>query len=106
MAQGAHRGFATLQHLLDLVDTPAWPVELVAQQLVRGAGRVAEAAMHALADDRLGAVAGRGAANEIGQMRFHAFQISRYMRPGSRMPAGSNACLIRRCNCIIAGANG
>src|SRR5204862_2401998 len=40
-----------LEHLLDEVDAPARPVELVAEQLVGRAGRGAEAAVPALAQD-------------------------------------------------------
>ena len=43
-----------LEHLLHQVDAAARPVELVAEQLVGRAGRGAEAAVHALAQDRLG----------------------------------------------------
>ena len=42
------------EHLLDEVDAAARAVELVAEQLVGRAGRGAEAAVHALAQDRLG----------------------------------------------------
>ena len=45
-------GFA-LEILLHLVDAPAWPVELIATQLVSRTGRIAETAVHTLAQDRL-----------------------------------------------------
>jgi hypothetical protein len=45
------------EHLLDQVDAAARAVELVAQQLVGGAGGGAEAAVHALAQDGLGRLA-------------------------------------------------
>ena len=48
---------AALEHLLDQVDAPARPVELVAEQLVRRARRRAEAAMHARAQDGVGLAA-------------------------------------------------
>jgi hypothetical protein len=48
-----------LEHLLDQVDAAARAVELVAEQLVGRAGRGAEAAVHALAQDRLGLAAFR-----------------------------------------------
>src|SRR6218665_1536111 len=44
----AARGLA-FQHLLDQVDAPARAVELIAEQLVGGAGGAAKAAVHALA---------------------------------------------------------
>ena len=43
-----------LEHLLDQVDAPARAVELVAQQLIGRAGRRAETAVHAGAQDRVG----------------------------------------------------
>ena len=43
-----------LQHLLDQVDAPTRAVELVAEGDIGRAGRGAEAAMHAFADDLLG----------------------------------------------------
>ena len=45
------------EHLLDQIDAAARPVELVAEQLVGRARRVAEAAMHARAQDRVGLAA-------------------------------------------------
>ena len=39
---------------LDLIDAPARTVELVAEQRMGRTGRVAEAAMHALAQDFVG----------------------------------------------------
>jgi hypothetical protein len=72
------------QHLLDQVDAPARPVELVAQQLIGRAGRGAETTMHAATQDLLGLAAGGGVSNEIGEMGFH--QNSGYMRPGLNTP--------------------
>ena len=45
------------EHLLDEVDAPARPVELVAEELVGRARRRAEAAVHARAQDRVGLAA-------------------------------------------------
>jgi len=53
-------GGVPLEYLLDLVDAPAWPVKLVTGQLVGGAGRIAEAAVHAVAQDFIGFHAGSG----------------------------------------------
>ncbi len=50
----AARDRRAFEHLLDQVDAPARPVELVAEQLVGRAGRGAEAAVHAFAQDGLG----------------------------------------------------
>ena len=49
---GARRPLV-LQHVLDQVDAPARAVELVAEQHIGRAGRGAETAMHAAAQDRL-----------------------------------------------------
>ena len=48
------RGGARLQHVLDQVDAPARAVEFVAEQHVRRAGRRAEAAVDARAQDLVG----------------------------------------------------
>ncbi len=42
------------EHLFDQVDASAWAIELVAQQLVGGAGGGAKTAMHAFAQNVLG----------------------------------------------------
>ena len=52
---GLGRRAIALQHRLDEVDAPARAVALVAQQHEGRAGRRAEAAMHALAQDLLAA---------------------------------------------------
>jgi hypothetical protein len=49
---GGRRG-AVLQHVLDQVDASARRIELVAQQHIGRAGRGAEAAVHARAQDAL-----------------------------------------------------
>ena len=61
----------SLQHLLDEIDAPARSVELVAEQLVRRARRVAEAAVHAGAKDRVGLAAFRCVLDEIGERGLH-----------------------------------
>ena len=53
-------------HLLDQVDAAARPVEFVAEQLVGRAGRGAKAAMHALAQDRVGLAAVGRVADGLG----------------------------------------
>ena len=59
------------ENLLDQINAAARPVELVTEQLVGRAGRGAEAAMHATAQNGLGFPAGRGIANEIGESGIH-----------------------------------
>src|SRR5436309_8344611 len=44
-------GLTLLQHVLDEIDAPAWTIELVAKQEISRAGRGAEAAMNAGAED-------------------------------------------------------
>ena len=61
----AARRRLAFEHLLDQVDAAARAVELVAEQLVGRAGGGAEAAVHALAQDRLG-LAAVGRAGEFG----------------------------------------
>jgi len=60
-----------LEHLFDQVDPAARPVELVAQQLVRGTRRQAEPAVDARPQDRIGLAALGGIANERRETRFH-----------------------------------
>ena len=67
-----------LQRLLDEVDAPARAVQLVAQQLVGRAGRGAEAAVHALAQDGVGLAPLGRVADEIGQLSLHG--AGRYTR--------------------------
>ena len=60
-----------LEHLLDQIDPPARTVEFVAQQLVGRAGRGAEPAMHAGAQDRFGRIADSCAFDRFGEPGFH-----------------------------------
>ena len=50
-------GLGAFQHLLDQINAPARAVQLVAQQLVGGAGGSAKAAVHAVAHNGLGGLA-------------------------------------------------
>ena len=63
--------FGALKGLLDQVDPPARAVQFVAKQLVRGAGRRAEAAMHAFAQDRVGFAPFGRVADEVGKAGLH-----------------------------------
>src|SRR3954463_6144442 len=65
---GHRRAF---ERALHEIDAPARAVEVVAQYLVGGAGRGAEAAMHALAQDRFGLPAFGRVADEIGELGLH-----------------------------------
>ena len=72
-----------LQHVLDQVDAPARAVELVAEHLIGRAGRGAEPAMHAGAQDVIGA---RGAG--IGQLRRGKFGFHGLTPPCPARPSG------------------
>src|SRR6218665_3430768 len=114
-----HLGFAapgpSIQHLLDQVDAPSRAVERIAEQLVGGAGGAAKAAVHALAQYGFGfqavgtvAVFGGEAGLHGGGQRWattrgggRAYQ-SRTMRPGLKMPDGSNLCFSRAWICSSA----
>jgi hypothetical protein len=78
-----------LEHLLDEIDAAARPVELVAEELVGRAGRGAEAAVHALAQDRLGLGAVDGAGEFGSDLGLHV----RFARPpeGPDAPPGGAA---------------
>ncbi len=60
-----------LEHLLDEVDASARPVELVAEQLVGRAGRGAEPAVHALAQDRVRGLAVGRVLDPVGELGLH-----------------------------------
>ena len=76
-----------LQHLLDEVDAPARAVELVAQQLIGRAGRRAEAAVHAAAQDGVGLLAFRRVLDEIGERGLHG-RSERRVEPPAIEDAG------------------
>ena len=90
-----------LQHLLHEVDAAARPVELVAQQLIGRTGRGAEAAVHALAQDRVGLAALGRVADEVGELGLHRVSEQgpvqsvevklRIHPPGLKIPSGSNS---------------
>ena len=81
-------GSVLLQHLLDQVDPPARAIEFVAEQHIGRAGRGAEAAMHAGAQDLVG-LRDIG----IGELREAEFGLHvaapRVSRPRLRMFFGS-----------------
>jgi hypothetical protein len=60
-----------LQRLLHEIDAAARPVVFVAEQQVGGAGRGAEAAMHALPQDGVGLAPVGRVADEIGESGLH-----------------------------------
>src|SRR5579862_7610356 len=104
MKLGALGHGRTLEHLLHEVDAAARAVELVAEHVVRRARREAEAAVHALAQDRVGLEAARRILDPVGELGLH--RQNSYMRPGLRMPAGSNATLSRLWILASAGRSG
>ena len=83
----ASRRRFVLQHLLDQVDAPARRIELVAEQDIGRAGGLAEAAMHAGAQDRV-----RHRDVGIGELRGREIGLHHtpaHMRPGLSTPLGS-----------------
>ena len=57
MSAGSFRGGVALQHLFNQVNSPTGAVQLIAQQLVGGAGGGAETAVHAAAQYFIGLLA-------------------------------------------------
>jgi hypothetical protein len=57
--------------LFDEIDAPARSIELVSEQLIGRAGRGAEAAVRAGAQDALGLLALGRALDEVGEMGLH-----------------------------------
>ena len=86
-------GAIVLQHLLDQVDAPARRIELVAEQHIGRAGRLAEAAMHAGAQNIV-----RHRDVRIGELREGEIGLHHtpaHMRPGLSTPLGSKLSLTR-----------
>jgi hypothetical protein len=75
-------GCRAFEHLLHQVDAAARAVQLVAQQLVGGAGGGAKAAVHALAQDGFGLLAFGGAAVFGGELGLHGALGSGLARRG------------------------
>ena len=106
----AARDLAALEQLLDQIDAAARPVELIAQHLIGGAGRVAEAAVHALAQDRLGLLA-VGRALELRRSAWFAWLLVKGPHtggPGLRIRSGSKAVFSARwmrMSSPLSGAN-
>ena len=72
---GLGRDFVAFEHLLDQVDAPARAVQLVAEQLIGRAGGVAEAAMHAGAQDAFGFLGARQAFGLFTQIGLHVLYL-------------------------------
>ncbi len=75
MKPGFRRGRHAFQDLLHQVDAAARPVELVAEQLVSRAGRGAETAVHALAQDGVGFAPLWRVFDEVGEISLHSKPI-------------------------------
>ncbi|MNW00913.1 hypothetical protein D3C71_1964680 [compost metagenome] len=71
MQPRAFRHGLAFKHLLHQIDAAARAIQLIAEQLVSGAGGGAETAVHALADDGLGFFAFGRVAQEFGQCGLH-----------------------------------
>src|SRR4030095_6314395 len=83
-----------LPHLFREIDATPRPVELVTEKTVRRTRCIAEAAMHARAQNLVGATAGIGGEHFWCESSLHD-QSSGYMRARFKIRAGSNAVLSR-----------
>ena len=92
---------AVLQHVLDQVDAAARRIELVAEGDVGRAGRRAEAAMHAIAQDLF-----RLRDMRIGELGEREAGLHQTIRPGLRIPCGSNCSFSRADSAASAPACG
>ena len=94
------------QHVLDQIDAAARTVEFVAEQQIGRAGRGAEPAMGAVAQDLFG-LRGIGIGELFGgEIGAHATQLRSTMRPGFRMWRGSKLSLTRAASAASAGGCG
>ena len=89
---GGHRR-AALEHSLDQVDAAARRIELIAEQDIGGAGRGAEAAMDAFADDRIGFGDLRVGELGGGEVGLHGFRQNGVHAAGVENP-GRIECLL------------
>ena len=64
-------GGHALKYLLNLINAPARAVQLVAGDLVGGAGGGAKAAVHATAQNRFGLLSGFGLQKGFGNVGLH-----------------------------------
>ena len=94
LTTSARRRPVVLQHVLDQVDAPARGIELVAEQHIGRAGRGAEAAMHAGAQDLVGLRDVRIGELGEGEGGLHRYTPA-HIRPGLSTPFGSKLSLTR-----------
>src|SRR5262249_2085044 len=104
MQLGSRGDASALEQLVHQVDPAARPVELVAEQLVRRAGRGAEPAVHALAEDRVRLLTVGRILDPAGEVGLH--QRSAYIRPRLKTPCGSNSAFRRAWIRAVAGGSG
>ena len=74
MQLGRCRRFDPFDDLFDQINPATWPIEFIAQQLIRWTGCGAKTAMHATAQNRLCFVAIPRALQPISEVSFHAFK--------------------------------
>ena len=94
-----------LQHVLDQVDSSARRIELVAEFQIGRAGGEAEAAMHAAPQDLIRFL-DVGIGELLERERGLHLQTPAVIRPGFRMPRGSNWSLSRRDSAASAAGCG
>ena len=73
------------QHILNKINSAAWAVQLITQHLISGTSRRAKATMDTAAQNIIGAFDLR-----VQQLRFGKMCLHQLIRPGFKMPRGSN----------------
>jgi hypothetical protein len=77
MLLGNRRDGLSFQHLFHQIDATARAIQLVAQQLIGWAGRVAKSAMHTTPQNGFGFLTLRGMANEFSELSLHSDFLSK-----------------------------
>ena len=72
---GAAADFAAFEHLLHQIDAPTRAIQLITHQLIGGAGRIAEAAVHARAQNALGFFGAGQAFGLFAQVGLHGLHL-------------------------------
>ncbi len=72
---GLLRDLVALQHLFDQVDAPPWTIQFIAKQLIGRAGGIAEAAVHAGAQDTVGFLGTGQLAGAVAQCGLHGSKL-------------------------------
>src|SRR5262249_32193629 len=101
------RDLTLLKHLLHQIDAAARAVALISSEHIGRAGGDAQAAMDAAPEDRVGTGDGRVGELHRVELGLHGLAyIPAYMRPGLRIPTGSNARLSAAVSAMSGGWGG